>query len=446
MHDRESEQHRDLRCAHLHFDCVSGIAGDMTLGAMIDLGVPEDVIREALDAVGMGGDRLRVQRVLKHGIQAIDVKVRVHDHEPHEHTHEPHEHAHEHHAHEHEHNHDHAHEHEHDHAHTHYRDIARRIREAELAPGVAERALDMFERVARAEAKMHGSTIEDVAFHEVGAVDSIVDIVGSAAALAWLEPVSVSCARVSVGTGQVRCAHGIMPVPAPATVEILREVGGVMHAGGVTRELCTPTGAAILASAVTDWAPMPPLVPVATGYGAGDMDLPDRANVLRVTVGRPAGSSEPRSSTDATTLWQLEANIDDMSPELCEHAAARAFAAGAVDVWWTPVLMKKTRPALLLSALMPEPARSAVEDAILAETTTLGVRSWPVQRSVLERRIEHVDTPYGRLPVKVGERDARVLNAAPEYEPCRQAATEHGVPLKEVYAGVMAAWHARRPA
>jgi uncharacterized protein (TIGR00299 family) protein len=481
-----------LRGAHLHLDCASGAAGDMTLGALIDAGVPAEVIRTALDRLGVGGWRLSASVVVKRGIRAVDVKVDTspgpghahehghthahahshdHDHDhahSHEHGHEhdhPHEHEHGHthahaHSHEHGHEHDHAHEHEHTHAHEHghthahehshehehghdahraYRDIRQMIRDADLDADVIARALDIFDRVARAEARMHQQSIDDVVFHEVGAIDSIVDIVGTAAALSWLAPASVSAVSVAMGHGKLTCAHGILPVPAPAALEILREAGGVLEDGGLPRELCTPTGAAILASAVTQWAPMPRLVPLAVGYGAGDASLPDRANVLRATIGRPA----PGAGADAASpgeLWRIEANIDDMSAELCEHAADAAFTAGAVDVWWTPIVMKKGRPALLLAALAPETARDAVTAAMLRETTTIGVRFDRVARRVLEREIRQVETRFGRVPIKIARLDGEVVNAAPEYEACRAAARAAGVPLKQVFAEALAAY------
>lgn len=343
------------------------------------------------------------------------------------------------------------------------------IRAADLDAGVVARALDMFDRVARAEARMHDQSIDDVVFHEVGAIDSIVDIVGTAAALAWLAPVSASAVSVAMGHGTVKCAHGLLPVPSPAALEILREAGGVMDDGGLPRELCTPTGAAILAATVTRWAPMPRMIPLAVGYGAGDASFPDRANVLRVTIGRPVatagrapgaspgtpgtGDGDPGAGAggdpgadlraDASAdpdLWRIEANIDDMSPEMCEHAAEAAFAAGAVDVWWTPILMKKGRPALLLAALASGPVRDAVAAAMLRETTTIGVRFDPVARRVLDREIRHVETRFGRLPVKVARLDGAVVNAAPEYEHCRAAARVAGVPLKQVFAEVLVAY------
>ena len=455
-----------LRGAHLHLDCASGAAGDMTLGALIDAGVPVEIIRAALDRVGIGGWRLSANVVVKRGMRAVDVKVDIssgpdhapgHDHDhahghDHDHAHgHTHDHAHDHthdhahgHAHDHVHDHDHAHDHAHDHdhgSHRAYRDIRQMIRAADLDADVVARALDIFDRVARAEAKMHEQSVDDVVFHEVGAIDSIVDIVGTAAALAWLAPASVSAVSVAMGHGKLTCAHGILPVPAPAALEILREAGGVIEDGGLPRELCTPTGAAILASAVTHWKPMPRLIPLAVGYGAGDASLPDRANVLRVTIGRPAQGAGAETAPHGD-VWRIEANIDDMSAELCEHAAEAAFAAGAVDVWWTPIVMKKGRPALLLAALAPEAARDAVAAVMLRETTTIGVRFDRVARRVLEREIRHVDTRFGRLPIKIARLDGDIVNAAPEYEACRAAARAAGVPLKQVFSEAMAAYGA----
>jgi uncharacterized protein (TIGR00299 family) protein len=400
---------------HLHLDCASGIAGDMTLAALIDAGVPVAAIGDALDAIGAGRGRLVVERVVKRGFAAADVKVSTDDRAF---------------VAAHRHGHDHVHTHTHDH--VHYSDIRARILGATLDEETRRRALDIFDRVARAEAAIHGSTVEHVAFHEVGAIDSIVDIVGTAAALAWLAPSSVSCVEVAMGHGTIECAHGVLPVPSPAAVEILRACGGVMTDGGAARELCTPTGAAILAHAVTQWGPAPTGTPIAIGWGAGDADLADRANVLRAIVLRPA---QP-----AAGLWRIEANVDDMSPELCSHAGDAAFAAGAVDVWWTPITMKKGRPALLLAALAPGPARDAVVAAILRETTTIGVRFDPVERRILARDVVEVTTPYGAIRVKVARDGDAVVNAAPEHDDCVAAARRHGVPLKQVYAAAQAAF------
>jgi uncharacterized protein (TIGR00299 family) protein len=530
----------ELQGLHLHIDCPSGAAGDMMLGALLDLGVPLDVVGEALDAIGAGRERLRVAKVTKGGIAAIDLKVDTHGELPglgrHEHHHHPpaersieidtedlaeateigrapvapdaertqmlqtadleklvertaaerhhrahpnlrtraksdpaidhrvgdttgsvetsarrppapppvpqpgHSHPHGHDAHSHD-----AHSHSHapprDHAHYHYADIRQRIVEANLSRGTRRRALDIFDRIARAEAKLHGTTIEDVSFHEVGAIDSVVDIVGTAAALEWLSPARVSCASVAMGHGTIKCAHGVLPVPAPAALEVLREARGVMIDGGVARELCTPTGAAILAATVTGWEASPAGRPIAIGWGAGDAELADRPNVLRVVAMAPVALA---SASTADAVWQIDANIDDMSPELCAPAADAIFAAAALDVWWTPITMKKGRPALLLSALATTSARDAVIAAILRETTTIGVRYSQRERTILARVTETVETRYGTIAIKVAREGDSVINAAPEYEACAAAARTHGVSVKLVYAAALAAFDSQR--
>jgi pyridinium-3,5-bisthiocarboxylic acid mononucleotide nickel chelatase len=471
----------DPRGQHLHLDCASGAAGDMMLGALIDLGVPIDVIGDALDAIGAGRWRLAVHRVVKGGIAAADVKVDASGHILPEHQHAPaappapvapapaatpppsiakkraqtepgakfvaikfRAETHERHVHVdehgdkieevHEHNggsHGHAHG---QHAHYHYADIRWQISRAPLTDGTRARALDIFDRLARAEAKLHGTTIDEVRFHEVGAIDSIVDVVGTAAALDWLRPASVSCASIAMGHGTVKTSHGLLPVPAPAALEVLREAGGFMVDGGLPRELCTPTGAAILAATVSSWQPSPPGRVIAVGWGAGDMDVPDRPNVLRAVVLAPgtAGAGE--------TVWQVDANIDDMSPELAGPASDALFAAGALDVWWTPITMKKGRPALTLSALVEAERRDAVIATMLRETTTIGVRFAELHRTVLTRRMVEVETRYGRIPVKVAFDGDVVRNAAPEYEACAKAARVHGVPVKLVLAAALTAY------
>ncbi len=452
----------ELRGLHLHVDAASGAAGDMMLGALLDLGVPIEVVGVALDAIGAGRHRLKTLKVVKHGITATDVKVDTsgeiagisHVHQKSdlestgavpidalaqlvERTKFDDDHHHDHH-HDHPHGHDHAHHthplpSRHDHPHYHYSDIRERITLAPLTEGCRRRAIDIFDRIARAEAKIHGSTFEDVAFHEVGAIDSIVDIVGTAAALDWLSPASVSCASVAMGHGTITCSHGVLPVPAPAALEVLLEAGGVMADGGVARELCTPTGAAILAATVTTWGPSPIGRPIAIGWGAGDADLPDRANVLRaVTLARFVSSSD--------AIWQIDANVDDMSSELCAPALEAIFAAGAADAWWTPIQMKKGRPALTLSALATLDKRAAVIAAMMRETTTIGVRYAQLERTTLERSLIDVTTRFGVISMKIARDGNLVVNAAPEYEACAKAAREHGVPVKAVYAAALAAF------
>jgi uncharacterized protein (TIGR00299 family) protein len=471
-----------LRGLHLHVDGASGAAGDMMLGALIDLGVPVDVIGDALDAIGAGRRRLQVARVVTHGIAAVDVKVdtagelsgvpshrheprRDHSHAPghgghteaaHQHGHGAHDHGHGDHGHGHGHgdhdhghgdhghghthaDHDHAHGHA-DRAHVHYAAIRARLTAAALTPGTRRRALDIFDRIARAEARMHASTIDDVAFHEVGAIDSVVDVVGTAAALDWLGPVVVTCTGVAMGHGTLTCAHGVLPVPAPAALEILRDGGGVMLDGGVARELCTPTGAAILAATVTRWTAAPAGRPVAIGWGAGDAALPDRPNALRVIAVDPAAAAV--DTAGAERVWQIDANLDDMSPELCGPASDAVFAAGALDVWWTPITMKKGRPALMVSALATDQTRGAVAQAILRETTTIGVRFAARERIVLARTTREVATPYGPIAVKIAAQGDAVWNAAPEFEACAAAARRCGVPVKRVFAAALAAFEA----
>ncbi len=464
------------RGLHLHVDGASGAAGDMMLGALLHLGVPLDVVGDALDAIGAGRERLEISNVVKSGIAAIDIKVdtggelggakrHVHpahadhahadhahaDHAHADHAHADHahaDHAHADHAHagdardrhpreDHHDDHAHAHAPKHDHAHYHYGDIRRRIADARLTPGTKRRALDIFDRIARAEAKLHGTTVDAVAFHEVGAIDSVVDVVGTAAALAWLEPASVTCQSVAMGHGTITCAHGVLPVPAPAALEVLREAGGVMADGGLARELCTPTGAAILAATVTRWAPAPAGRPIAVGWGAGDADLADRPNVLRVVALQPAAGT-------ADTVWQIDANIDDMSPELCSPALDAVLAAGALDVWWTPITMKKGRPALSLSALATAAMRDPVIAAILRETTTIGVRYTAYERTMLERQSVEVATRFGTIPIKVATEGGVVRNAAPEYEACAAAARRHAVPVKLVFTAALAAFELTR--
>jgi uncharacterized protein (TIGR00299 family) protein len=324
-----------------------------------------------------------------------------------------------------------------EHEHHAYQRIRARIEAAALGTEAKRRALDIFDRVAVAEATLHGTTVEEVVFHEVGAIDSVVDIVGTAAALAYLAPASVSCAQVAMGHGTVRCAHGVLPVPSPAALEILRRAGGVMTDGGVARELTTPTGAAILAHAVTAWTPAPTGVALAVGWGAGDVELADRPNVVRVTAVAARGHA-------ADELWRVEANLDDQSPEIAAHAIDHALAAGAVDAWFTPITMKKGRPALAFAALVPAAARAAVVAALVRETTTIGVRFDRVERTVLSRATVMVDSAYGPIPVKVArDDDGTVRNAAPEHDACLAAALASGAPLKLIYAAVIAAWHRR---
>jgi uncharacterized protein (TIGR00299 family) protein len=428
-----------VRGKHLHLDAPAGIAGDMTLGALFDLGVPEEVVRAALAMLPVAGYRLELAKCLRGGIAGTDVTVRI-DAEvktrPHDHHHHGDEHHHDHehhhdddHPHEHDHHHDHAHG---AHAHRHYREIRTML--AELPGEIRHLALAMFDPIARAEAKLHGVGIDDVVFHEVGAIDSIVDIVGTAAALAWLAPVSISSTPLALGHGTVHCAHGVLPVPAPATVEILRASGVPGHDGGAAFELTTPTGAAIVAALATSFGAMPAGRLIAVGYGAGDRELADRPNLLRAVIVEPAATA-----LDVDSVVQVEANLDDLNPELCEHVAERLFAAGALDVWWQPVTMKKGRPAIVLGVLALPSALDAVARVVFAETSSIGIRHQLLARRVLDRRVVHVHTVHGTVAVKIASQGGHVYNRAPEYEDCRRVARERDVPLKDVYAAALAA-------
>ena len=411
----------ELVGAELYFDCFAGIAGDMTLGALLDLGVPESAVRGELDKLPVKNYRLTRERVKRGALVGTKIHVLVDEEQPHAHHHHGDE--------QHDHHHDH-----HRHHHTHYRDIKAML-EQHLGGDVLRRALAIFDRIAVVEARLHGVTVEEVAFHEVGAVDSIVDIVGAAAALAWLKPSRMTARRVPLGGGTVDTAHGRLPVPAPATLELL--AGAEVEAGGDT-ELTTPTGAGILAASVEAYGAMPAMRVVGVGWGAGDRELGDRPNLLRVV----AGVRAPLADAAIDEVAVVEANIDDMNPELCEPLLEALFAAGAVDAWFTPIVMKKSRPALTVAALCPPSVRDAVAAALLRESTTIGVRFSTRERHVLPRRLVDVDTPWGKVPVKVaGDGDA--ANAAPEYEACRQLAAAAGVPVKRVYLAALAAFFRR---
>ncbi len=412
----------ELIGTELYFDCFSGIAGDMTLGALLDLGVPEAAVRAELDKLPVKNYRLTREQVKRGALVGNKIHVLVDEEHPHSHHHhgdDQHEHHHE----------------RHHHHHTHYRDIKAML-ERHLDGEVLRRALAMFDRIAVVEARLHGVTVEEVAFHEVGAIDSIVDIVGAAAALAWLKPSRVTSRRVPLGGGTVETAHGRLPVPAPATLELLAgaEVEAGIEADG---ELTTPTGAAIVAASASGFGPLPPMRVVGVGWGAGDRELADRPNLLRVVAGVRGAAS-----AGADEVVQVEANVDDMNPELCEPLLEALFAAGAVDAWFTPIVMKKSRPALTVAALCPPAARAAVAAALLRESTTIGVRFSTLARTVLPRRSVAVETPWGPVPVKVAG-EGELANAAPEYEACRRVAAAAGIPVKRVYAAALAAFYRR---
>jgi uncharacterized protein (TIGR00299 family) protein len=435
-----------MRIAYL--DCFSGISGDMFVGALIDAGVPLTALEHAVQALELGA-RLESKKVMRNGITATKVDVWIGDLKeepgtPHEQQH-AHPHAYEHrhaHGHGHFHGHEHSpaampelHEHGHEdrhqhHGHSHGRSldyIRQVISAAKLDQRVKERALDIFQRLGEAEAKIHNKSLEQIHFHEVGAIDAIADIVCAAVASEALRVDEWVSSPINVGGGTVECAHGRLPVPAPATLEMLRDVP--IYSSGIDKELTTPTGAAIVKALVTRFGAVPAIKVSATGYGAGGRDLPGQPNVLRVTVGE---SVEVVKSMTPEFISVMEANLDDLNPQVFGYVMDRLFDAGALDVFGTPVQMKKGRPGMVLTCLArPEDAQKLAK-MVFAETSTLGIRIREERREVLLRRVVAVTTPWGEVQVKVANLNGTVVNYAPEFEDCRRIAEQHSVPLKRV--------------
>ena len=421
---------RLLRGLHLHLDPFSGIAGDMTVAALVDAGVPAKVVRDAVGAMGLkrlkvGFERRRRGAFVGLGFNAdFPGKGHRYDHDRQQdagrgHGHDPHG--------------SHGHDHGHKHEHRDYAEIRRLLRRAGLEAKAKRLAGEIFERIATAEAALHGTTLDKVAFHEVGAWDSIADVVGAAAAIVWLDPSAVSATSPVLGWGTIRTAHGLMPVPAPATTAILR---GLPVLAEGTGELTTPTGAAILAAVVQSFGPPPPMRLCAQGFGAGTREHADRPNVLRVILGETLGRALPGSADEVVLV---AANMDDMNPQLAEPLLAALFGAGAVDAWLVPIQMKKGRPAIEVSALCPADALAPIEQAFFANSTTLGLRRQVMRRTVLERALAKVRTPHGEVQVKVASQGGVILGATPEFEDCRKLALRSNVPVRQVMAQANAA-------
>ncbi|HXH10235.1 MAG TPA: nickel pincer cofactor biosynthesis protein LarC [Alphaproteobacteria bacterium] len=375
-----------------YFDCFSGISGDMAIGALLDAGLSFEALRTQLAALNISGYALAAEKVKKHGIAGTKFHVDVHDPGPH---------------------------------HRRLRDIEAILRASRLEGQIQERALAVFTRLAEAEALIHQTTVDDVHFHEVGAVDSIVDITGTVIGLHMLGVQRVIASPVNVGAGFVRAAHGVLPVPPPATAELLK--GAPTYARGQDGELTTPTGAALLATLAEAFGPLPALCVEQIGYGAGTKDLPHAPNLLRVFIG------EDNTRGDADLITVLEANLDDMNPEWFEYAQEQLFAQGALDVFYTPIFMKKNRPATKLTVLCESGKVDVLADVLFRDTSTFGVRTYEVRRQKLQRFSQAVDTRYGPITVKIGQWRGQVVQVSPEYESCRQAARRCGAPLKDVY-------------
>ena len=457
----------------LYLDIFSGISGDMFLGALIDLGVDFHRLEDELEKLGVQGYHLHACRKQKANIEGVkfDVHLAEHNHADASHHADHHHHEHEHsnqheHAHEeggHSHPHSHAHEHpdlEHDHGHAahdhhhhdeaehgHSRDFAEietLITGSGLSDWVKARSISIFRRIAVAEGKIHGHAPEKVHFHEVGAIDSIVDIVGGCVALEMLGQPRVQASSAIEGTGWVHCAHGRFPVPTLATLEILGARGIALTQCEEPHELITPTGAAILAEFAETFAPMHRLVAAKVGYGLGTRDNKTRPNVLRAILGETTlGSSAPSGVASAgsndwesDTVLVLETNLDDCPGEILGHFVERALAAGALDVFHTPIQMKKNRPGVLLTVLCSSERGDEFAEMLLRETSAFGVRRYSAERRKLRREMAKVKTPYGEVAIKLGKLNGEVLHATPEFESCKALATEAKVPLKDIYEAV----------
>jgi pyridinium-3,5-bisthiocarboxylic acid mononucleotide nickel chelatase len=378
-----------------HFDCFSGISGDMLLGALLDLGLGAELLRDALQQLPLSGYRLEIGKETRGAIAGTRCQV-VMQHEPH--------------------------------AHRHLADIRAMITASALDGGVKERSLAIFERLAQAEAGVHGIPVERVHFHEVGAIDAIVDVVGSVVGLQLLGIDAISASRIPLGQGMITCQHGVLPIPAPATVRLLQ--GVPVYDNGIQRELVTPTGAAILTTLAHSYGRVPDMTLLATGYGVGTHPASDPPNLLRVLVGTPA------AALLSSRLLLLETQIDDMNPEFFDYVMERLFALGVRDVALVPMQMKKNRPAVLLRVLLEAHLRQPALACLFTETTTLGVRIQEVERVELPRRISTITTAYGPMRVKWVELPGGGNHGVPEYEDCKAAARRGQVPLRMVYEEV----------
>jgi uncharacterized protein (TIGR00299 family) protein len=386
---------------YAYFDCFSGISGDMTLGALLDAGVPVEQLRSELQGLNVPGWELTSEKVWKNGMAATYAKVRTQDTT----------------------------------THRSLSTILGIIENSSLAPSVKVRAAAIFTKLGEAEAAVHDVPIEKIHFHEVGAVDAIVDIVGACIGFSALGIESFACSALNVGGGTAKMAHGVLPVPAPATARLL--LGKPTYSNGVQKELVTPTGAAIVATLCTTFGPQPPMTVNAIGYGAGTADLEGQPNVLRLMVGEAA---EKRAAAESETIRVLEANLDDMNPQIYGYFLEKALAAGALDVFATPVQMKKNRPGMLVTVLCKPEDEAKFHEMLFAETTTLGVRTYTAERRVLARQWETVRTAFGEVRIKVARLNGHIRQASPEFEDCRKLAEAKNVPLQRVMDEAMRTW------
>jgi hypothetical protein len=386
-----------------YFDCFSGISGDMTLGALVDAGCSADLLRGELKSLQVPGWTLTTEKVWKNGMAATRVRVQTEDQQKH----------------------------------RSLSTILEILKNSRLAPPVQQRASRIFTKLGEAEAHVHDAPIEKVHFHEVGAVDAIVDIVGSCIGFHALGIERFACSPLNVGGGTAKMAHGVLPVPAPATARLLQ--GAPTFSNGVQHELVTPTGAAIVSTLCDSFGPQPPMTVSAIGYGAGFTDLEGQPNVVRVMIGE---SADKVSCANDEEISIIEANLDDMNPQIYGYVQEKALLAGALDVYTTALQMKKNRPGTLLTILCKPEDTEALMSLIFAETTTFGVRSHRAQRRALPREWVNVSTSYGSVRIKLSRSNGDILHATPEYDDCRKLAVESQVPLQQVISEALRAYQA----
>ena len=418
----------------LYLDLISGISGDMFIAALIDVGVDARRLEQELKKLRLDGYHLHIARARKASIEGV--KFDVHLASNHEHGQQPLAHAH-------------THSHHHAHAHEHGRtfsQIRQLITESHLSDWVKEKALAVFQRIAVAEGRIHGLPPDQVCFHEVGAVDSIIDIAGACIALEMLGKPKVMSSPVVEGTGWIDCAHGRFPIPAPATLAILGARGIPLSQCDESNELVTPTGAALLAELVDAFGPMQGVVAEKIGYGLGTRDNRTRPNVLRAVLGESIIEGQVPPAADGAHDWEtdtivvLETNLDDLNAEILGNFMEKALAAGALDVFHTAIQMKKNRPGVLLTVLCAEGDADKFSEMLLRETSAFGIRRYTAERRKLRREFIAVQTPHGAVTVKVGRLDGKVLQAAPEFESCRKLAEQVKAPLKEIYEAALRAF------
>jgi len=380
----------------LYFDCFAGASGDMILGAMVAAGVDPAVLRQQLSRLNVDGFNISFETVDRSGLSATYARVETAE----------------------------------EHKHRHLSDIKKIIESSGVSEAAKKLSVRIFTRLAEAEARVHNEPVDHVHFHEVGALDAIVDIVGAAICFDLLKIDRFLCSPLHVGSGTIQMAHGRFPVPPPAVAELLK--GVPFYSTDIQGELLTPTGAAIITTVCKEFGPIPHMTTEVTGYGAGTRQYENFPNVLRVLLGEVEGASDAR-------LLMIETNIDDLSPQIIGHVMDRAFELGALDCYFTPVQMKKNRPGVLLSLLCGRQDKEKLMNLLFTETTTLGVRSYEVERRALDRSVVQVETQYGPIDVKVAHLNGRVVNEMPEFEQCRDAAMKAGVPLKVVEDAVRVA-------